>query len=45
MFDYKWPESEFEKKTIVFIVIFLENSKNFVIFTESTNKFGEFLES
>ena len=34
------PESE---KTIVFIVIFLENSKNFVIFTKSSNRFGEFL--
>ena len=34
--------AEFEK-TIVFIVIFLENSKNFVIFTNSSNKFGEFL--
>ena len=31
------------RKTIVFIVIFLENSKNFVIFTKSSNKFGEFL--
>ena len=35
--------SQSSKKTIVFIVIFLENSKNFVIFTKSSNKFGEFL--
>ena len=33
--------AEFEK-TIVFIVIFLKNSKHFVIFTKSSNKFGEF---
>ena len=32
-----------KKKTIVFIVTFLENSKKFVIFTKSTNEFGEFL--
>ena len=38
---YVW-RSEFEK-IIVFIVIFLENSKNFVIFTKSSNKFDEFL--
>ena len=35
-------KAEFEK-TIGFIVIFLENFKNFVIFTKSSNKFGEFL--
>ena len=34
------PELE---KTIVFIVLFLENCKNFVICTKSSNKFGEFL--
>ena len=33
--------TEFEKN-IVFIVILLENSKNFVIFTKNANKFGEF---
>ena len=33
---------EFEKTT-VFIVIFLENCKNFEIFTKSSNEFGEFL--
>ena len=37
------PISGFEK-TIVFIVIFfLENSKNFLIVTKSSNKFSDFL--
>ena len=36
------PQPEFEK-TLVFIVMFLENSKNLVIFTKSSNKFVEFL--
>ena len=40
--EQELSRTEFEK-TIVFIVIFLENSKIFVIFTKSTNKFGEFL--
>ena len=31
------------KKTIVFIVIFLEKSENFLNFTKISNKFGEFL--
>ena len=31
------------EKSLVFTVIFLENSKNLVIFTKSSNKFGEFL--
>ena len=34
------PNAEFEK---TLIVIFLENFKNFVIFTKQNNKFGEFL--
>ena len=35
--------SEFEKKTIGFHKYFLENFKKFLIFTESYNKFDEFL--
>ena len=30
------------KKTIVFNSYFLENSKNLIIFTKSSNKFGDF---
>ena len=41
-FDGKLFQSEFEK-TIVFIVVFLENSENFLNFAKSSKLFGEFL--
>ena len=34
--------TEFEKKTIFFIIIFLENSENLGNFTKISNKLGEF---
>ena len=38
----RFSGTEFEK-TIVFIVVFLENSENFLNFDKSSKKFGEFL--
>ena len=38
-----WPTRQSSNKIIVFRVIFLDNSKNFVMFTKSSNKFGKFL--